>query len=117
MAVGDVVSIAGSLASGASVNYQPSSGVEVQINWAVSEGQATGTDIIVYDGSNSLVMHTADFASIYSSGIGKGYTENGGSSRAWEFSVMLYVTNSIYLRFTNNGASSKTYCYAGVQTK
>jgi len=102
MTVGDVVSgIAGGVAGGATLDFQPAAGVEVVITAVGSEQSNTavpGVIVGLYDGT--------DFAHVATGGEG-----------GWSGLQKIFLNNTIYLRLENNSGSAGDIAYCGIQTK
>lgn len=98
MAAGDVVSAVSSIAAAASLDYQPAAGVEAIIRHVDTSSGAADLAVGIYDGTN----HAA-------------HTMNPALSNV--YNVFIPVTNSKYLRLTNNNVGAKILSYGGIQTK
>jgi len=95
MAVGDVVSDIQSIAAGAFLAIQPSSGVEWVIHNIYHEHHV---ELYFYDGTNSLLFDS----------------EAGGGVHA---KYAFHCTNTRYIRVKNTNTSARLIGYDGVQTK
>ena len=108
MAIGDVVTyISGLIGTGAYIDYQPASGVEVVIFWVGSSGIGGTTpdsmpnvNIYLTDGSASLplIHQTVTAASQY-------------------FRQKILLTNTNYMRINNASGTGEYLCYYGIQIK
>lgn len=101
MAIGDAVA---SMLGTATTNYQPTSGVEVQISVVVKDSQSDSIDI--YDGTNNVNMLAAGVETDLAQG-------NAASSWAQMYNTSIMLTNTVYLR--KQGTTERMYI-GGVQT-
>lgn len=92
MAIGDAVAI---FLGTATANYQPASGVEVQISHIGGDGASDA--MAAYDGTNTV-------------NCGEGQSSNLDSTSR---NMALMVTNALYLR---KAGTTNRYIVAGVQT-
>jgi ABC-type molybdate transport system substrate-binding protein len=101
MAIGDAV---GTFLGNAVGNYQPSSGVEVQLSALVKNGDADA--IFMYDGINVQTLLLAAVQTGEAHG-------DANSTRQNMFNMAIMMTNSMYIRKT--GTTDRMYL-GGVQT-
>ncbi len=106
MAVGDVVSALTSIAAGANLDFQPASGVEVMITEVMSQETTGSSPDTVPNVTVSLTDGTNIAAILGTSSV-----------RRWARPLKLFLNNSLYLRITNESASTKYLAYTGIQTK
>jgi hypothetical protein len=95
MAVGDTFSGLSSVAAGAYLDIQPSSGVEAVIH---NIYHTSDVQVELYDGTNSCIFDTDTGAGIYAK-------------------YSFHVTNTIRIRVKNTTASPIFIGYDGIQTK
>ena len=101
MAVGDAVS---TYMGTAETNYQPSSGVEVQITGIVSNG--TTDSMNLYDGTNVLALYDSAVATQRPAG-------NAAAMIGGGYNLAIMITNALYLR--KDGTTDRDAVF-GVQT-
>ncbi len=103
MAKGDVVNDLQAITSGASLDFQPSAGVEVLIASVVHENAVT---ITLFDGSANI--------------DGNLVAVSAASVETHVFlptNIKMLVNNTNYLRLTEGSAATRDIGYTGVQTK
>jgi hypothetical protein len=101
MAIGDAVAI---FIGTAVSNYQPSSGVEVQLSSTIKSG--TSDPLLIYDGTNTNTILDDDVVTAEA-------FDNANTTRRGAFNMSILLTNTMYIRKT--GTSDRIYL-GGVQT-
>ena len=101
MAIGDAVS---TYMGTAETDYQPSSGVEVQITGIVSNG--TTDSFQLYDGTNTLALYDSAVATQRPAG-------HAGAMIGGGYNLAIMITNGMYLR--KAGTTDRDAVF-GVQT-
>jgi hypothetical protein len=101
MAIGDAVA---TFIGTAVSNYQPSSGVEVQLSSTIKS--ATADPLLIYDGTNTLSILNHD-------DITSEAFDDVNTTRRRAFNMSILLTNTMYIRKT--GTTDRIYL-GGVQT-
>jgi hypothetical protein len=105
MAVGDAITQIASVAAGGSMTYQPAAGVEVMVTDLITGASKTSIQAAITDGTNDALFWDLiyDGTSLV----------NVQPSRQ----VKLFLTNTYYLKLTNNLATAAVVGFSGIQTK
>jgi hypothetical protein len=101
MAIGDAVAV---FIGTAVSNYQPSSGVEVQLSSTIKSG--TTDPLLIYDGTNTNTILNGGVVTA------EAYN-NAATTRRMAFNMAVMLTNTMYIRKT--GTTDRIYL-GGVQT-
>ena len=101
MAIGDAVA---TFIGTAVSNYQPSSGVEVQLSSTIKSG--TSDPLLIYDGTNTNTILDDDVVTAEA-------FDNANTTRRRAFNMSILLTNTMYIRKT--GTTDRIYL-GGVQT-
>jgi hypothetical protein len=101
MAIGDAVAVyIGTAVS----NYQPSSGVEIQLSSTIKSG--TTDPLLIYDGTNFLTILNGGVVTAEAH-------DNAATTRRMAFNMAVMLTNTMYIRKTGTG---NLIYLGGVQT-
>jgi hypothetical protein len=105
MAVGDAITQIASVAAAGSMTYQPAAGVEVVVTDLITGASKTSIRTAITDG-----LIDALFCDLIYDGTS---LLNVQPSRQ----VKLFLTNTYYLKFTNDLATDAVVGFSGIQTK
>jgi hypothetical protein len=104
MAKGDVVNGISSIASGASLTFQPASGVECMITMAGSASMATGTPEIRVGTTDGTLTSYCN-------------VQAGSAVPSTFGQLRIFINNSHYLTIKNENAGTSAIGYSGIQIK